>query len=158
MAADTTLDPKVKRKLTSVLASWYRQFKSDPKMTLVANLYKTTKDETGQTLWAGSDAVKAQGAAQKERAERAERERVEAREREGREKEEMKRRGKEAKAAEKAQREAEAARARQPVRPRKRFDYGKVRFHLSFLGGILADGGVGETCCVAVYCGGFAGC
>ncbi|KZT41426.1 hypothetical protein SISSUDRAFT_1043021 [Sistotremastrum suecicum HHB10207 ss-3] len=127
MSSDPTLDPKIKRKLTSVLASWYRQFKSDPKMTLVANLYKTTKDENGQTLWAGSDAVKAHGAREREKEVARERERVEQREREVREKEEAKRRAKEVKAAEKAAKEAEAQKARQPVRPRKRFDYVKEK-------------------------------
>lgn len=97
-------------------------------MTLVANLYKTTKDENGTTLWAGSDAVKAHGAREREKEVARERERVEAREREVREKEEAKRRAKEVKAAEKAAKEAEAQKARQPVRPRKRFDYVKVSF------------------------------
>lgn len=40
--ADPTTDPKVKRKLIGVLGSWRRQFEGDPRMSLVANLYKAT--------------------------------------------------------------------------------------------------------------------
>ncbi|THH23084.1 hypothetical protein EUX98_g8090 [Antrodiella citrinella] len=36
-------DPKVKRKLMSVLAAWNSQFKDDPTMSLVAGLYKQCK-------------------------------------------------------------------------------------------------------------------
>lgn len=40
LATDPGTDPKVKRKLLSVLSSWNNQFKSDPSMALVAGLYK----------------------------------------------------------------------------------------------------------------------
>lgn len=40
-AGDPHTDERVKKKIASVLASWHRQFKDDPKMQLVAGLYKT---------------------------------------------------------------------------------------------------------------------
>jgi hypothetical protein len=40
LATDSGTDPKVKRKLISVFASWHSQFKTDPSMTLVAGLYR----------------------------------------------------------------------------------------------------------------------
>jgi LAS seventeen-binding protein 5 len=36
---EPSTDPKVKRKILAVLASWNHQFKSDPSMTLVAGLF-----------------------------------------------------------------------------------------------------------------------
>ncbi|CAE6449917.1 unnamed protein product [Rhizoctonia solani] len=39
MSQDPMTDEHVKRKLMSVLASWHRQFKDDPKMHTVSNLY-----------------------------------------------------------------------------------------------------------------------
>ncbi len=41
MVSDPMTDEHVKRKLMSVLASWHRQFKDDPKMSLIAGLYHT---------------------------------------------------------------------------------------------------------------------
>lgn len=41
LVADPGTDPKVKRKLISVLGSWHKQFQNDPRMSLVANLYKS---------------------------------------------------------------------------------------------------------------------
>ncbi|OBZ68405.1 Protein lsb5 [Grifola frondosa] len=43
LSSDATTDPKVKKKLLSVLVGWHNQFKDDPSMTLVANLYKQCK-------------------------------------------------------------------------------------------------------------------
>ncbi|GAA5893253.1 Lsb5p [Sporobolomyces salmoneus] len=40
-AGDPHTDERVKKKIASVLASWNRQFKDDPKMQLVAGLYRT---------------------------------------------------------------------------------------------------------------------
>ncbi|THH19050.1 hypothetical protein EW146_g2057 [Bondarzewia mesenterica] len=40
LATDSTTDPKVKKKLIAVLASWQSQFKDDHNMTIVASLYK----------------------------------------------------------------------------------------------------------------------
>lgn len=39
MAGDPHLDARVKAKIMSVLGSWYRQFRDDPRMQLVAGLY-----------------------------------------------------------------------------------------------------------------------
>ncbi|TCD68095.1 putative actin patch assembly and actin polymerization protein [Steccherinum ochraceum] len=40
---EPTSDPKVKKKTLAVLLSWHRQFKDDPSMSLVANLYQQCK-------------------------------------------------------------------------------------------------------------------
>lgn len=39
MAGDPHTDERVKKKIMSVLGSWYRQFHDDPRMQLVAGLY-----------------------------------------------------------------------------------------------------------------------
>ncbi|KDN43443.1 hypothetical protein RSAG8_06032, partial [Rhizoctonia solani AG-8 WAC10335] len=53
MSQDHMTDEHVKRKLMSVLASWHRQFKDDPKMQAVSNLYTQCgggrKSTTGST-------------------------------------------------------------------------------------------------------------
>lgn len=41
LVTDPTTDPKVKRKLISVLGAWHQQFQGDPKMSSVSNLYKS---------------------------------------------------------------------------------------------------------------------
>lgn len=43
LATDPGTDPKVKKKLISVLGAWHTQFKDDPSMSLVANLYTVAK-------------------------------------------------------------------------------------------------------------------
>ena len=43
LGSEPTTDPKVKRKLVQVLAAWHSQFKDDPSMAFVANLYSTVK-------------------------------------------------------------------------------------------------------------------
>jgi len=40
LATDSGTDPRVKKKLISVFASWHSQFKTDSSMTLVAGLYR----------------------------------------------------------------------------------------------------------------------
>jgi len=40
LATDSGTNPKVKKKLIAVFASWHSQFKTDPSMSLVAGLYK----------------------------------------------------------------------------------------------------------------------
>ncbi len=91
LAGDSSLDPKVRRKLSLVLASWHRQFKDDPKMSAVANLYKSVRDPAGLTLYESSDSVRAYQAAQREQQTKRERERLEEKEKLKREKEEAKR-------------------------------------------------------------------
>lgn len=46
LANDSSTDPKVKKKLVSVLGAWHSQFKDDPSMSLVANLYNLVKPAT----------------------------------------------------------------------------------------------------------------
>jgi LAS seventeen-binding protein 5 len=46
LASDHTTDPRVKKKLLAVFASWHNQFKGDPSMSLVANMYKHTRTDT----------------------------------------------------------------------------------------------------------------
>jgi len=58
LACDTTTDPKVRKKVIAVLASWHNQFKSDPSMALVAGLIKECR-ATDRGL---SDATMALGA------------------------------------------------------------------------------------------------
>lgn len=41
LTTEPTTDPKVKKKLSTVLLSWHAQFKDDPSKNYVANLYKT---------------------------------------------------------------------------------------------------------------------
>jgi len=41
LAGDPNTEPQVKKKVMSVLGSWHVQFKDDPKMQLVAGLYKS---------------------------------------------------------------------------------------------------------------------
>ena len=45
IAIDPNADPRVKKKLILVLASWRDQFSSDPSMTLVAGLYKQCRGD-----------------------------------------------------------------------------------------------------------------
>ncbi|KAK4704651.1 LAS seventeen-binding protein 5, partial [Phenoliferia sp. Uapishka_3] len=75
MAGDPTLDASVKAKIMSVLGSWYRQFKDDPKMQLVAGLYASCgggKKTVSRT--AATEAYENQQARyEREAAERAER-------------------------------------------------------------------------------------
>ncbi|BGP31194.1 hypothetical protein JCM10296v2_002958 [Rhodotorula toruloides] len=84
MAGDPHTDPKVKKKLMQVLGSWYVQFKDDPKMQLVAGLYKSCGGgKTQPTRSAATDAYEAQQARyERESALRAERKEAERRARE----------------------------------------------------------------------------
>lgn len=43
MASEPTTNDRVKKKLYSMVLSWHRQFKDDPRMALVAGLYKTVR-------------------------------------------------------------------------------------------------------------------
>ena len=122
LAADPGLEPKVRRKLTSVLASWYHEFKGDPSMSTIANLYKTTRDYNGVTLYEGSDAVKAHQAAQREKVREEQLQRV-------REQQDARGRAKREKEQAKARKAAEKARAKQPQRQQRRpFNFEQVWF------------------------------
>ncbi|GAA5824446.1 hypothetical protein JCM10212_001456, partial [Sporobolomyces blumeae] len=70
-AGDPHTDARVKKKIMSVLASWHRQFKDDPKMQLAAGLYRACGGGAAREAQAARTA--AQEAYEKER-ERHERE------------------------------------------------------------------------------------
>lgn len=46
LATESTTDPKVKKKLVSVLGAWHTQFKDDPSMSNVSHLYNLVKPAT----------------------------------------------------------------------------------------------------------------
>ncbi|THH00672.1 hypothetical protein EW026_g1887 [Hermanssonia centrifuga] len=103
LATDSTTDPKVKRKLVSVLASWHAQFKDDPSMSLVANLFNLVKPHpppsrapkpVEEDMYQIDSAGLGLGESYEERRRKEERERREK-------KDEEKRKAKEAKEAEK---------------------------------------------------------
>jgi hypothetical protein len=50
MGNDLTIEPKVKKKLIRILASWNAQYKDDPSMKTAANLYKQHKTDT-RSVW-----------------------------------------------------------------------------------------------------------
>ena len=50
LATDPMTDKKVKKKLLLVLASWHEQFKGDPSMNMVANLYKQYRPTERRTV------------------------------------------------------------------------------------------------------------
>ncbi|KAI0039096.1 hypothetical protein FA95DRAFT_1550885 [Auriscalpium vulgare] len=94
LATDSTTDPKVKKKVLAVLASWHRQFKDDSSMALVAGLYRQVKpQEPPRRPQVDREAV--------ERAQEADRKRIEADRKRIEEKAEAKRRAKMEKEAEK---------------------------------------------------------
>ncbi|KAJ3523810.1 hypothetical protein NM688_g8663 [Phlebia brevispora] len=105
LANEPTTDPKVKKKLVHVLASWHSQFKDDPSMSSVANLYNTVKPHQSavraarttadEDMYQTDAAGLGVGDTYEDRKRREERERRER-------KEEDKRKAKEAKAEEKA--------------------------------------------------------
>ena len=46
LATDSMTDPKVKKKLVSVLGAWHSQFKDDPSMSHISHLYNIVKPST----------------------------------------------------------------------------------------------------------------
>ena len=123
LAADPATNQKVKKKLMAVLASWNAQFKSDPSMTLVANLYKHCRPERERPL--------SQGAPQIGLDPEGERRRVE--------KEESKKRAKkekeDAKEKERLRREEEERRKSRDKNRQKRppFDFERASYHTFIL-------------------------
>ncbi|KAI0077440.1 hypothetical protein K474DRAFT_1661700, partial [Panus rudis PR-1116 ss-1] len=49
LAHDPSTDPKVKKKLLSVLAAWHAQFKDDPSMSMVSSLYRQCRPAAAHT-------------------------------------------------------------------------------------------------------------
>lgn len=124
LASEPSTDAKVKRKLVSVLASWHSQFKDDPSMSSVANLYNTVKPHQAAAARASRhieedtfqiDAAGLGGAGNsvEERRRREERERRER-------KEEEKRKAREAKEARGAEKAAEKTRLKQMEQEKRR--------------------------------------
>ncbi|KAI0655211.1 hypothetical protein C8Q70DRAFT_1047594 [Cubamyces menziesii] len=118
LAADPATDHKVKKKLASVLAAWHLQFKDDPSMTLVANLYKQCKVAQTNRVSMDRRAVDNVNAGLGLDAEYLERKRKEEEAR--KKKEEEKRKAKEEK--ERRKREEEERR-RKPKTKRKPFNF-----------------------------------
>lgn len=161
LATEYNTDPKVKKKLSMVLLSWHAQFKDDPSMHYVANLYKTCgvslpgqRAQKRSSATYGSDftgygaeyeAEERQRKLDKERREKEleeralEREREKEREREEkRKREEEKLKAKQEKALEKARRKQEEEARRRGVK-RKPFNFEEVRCGTA-LRGVRADG------------------
>ncbi|KAH8099290.1 hypothetical protein BXZ70DRAFT_290826 [Cristinia sonorae] len=125
LAQESATDPKVKKKLLAVLASWHSQFKDDPSMSFVANLYKQCKPaDTATRMRLEANVLNTGGLDYDgEYIERKRREEREKREK----KEEEKRKLKEAKEAEKAklrqEEEARRRKATQSKSKRKPFNF-----------------------------------
>lgn len=132
LANDGATDPKVKKKLVAVLTAWHAQFKDDPSMSLVANLYKTcgvggprssNRMSAGYGLDRDTEEIRRLEEREREREQERQREKEE-REAEKRRKEEEKRKAKEEK--ERRKREEEQKRkavARGGQVKRKPFDF-----------------------------------
>ncbi|GAA6004935.1 hypothetical protein JCM10207_008456 [Rhodosporidiobolus poonsookiae] len=83
MAGDPHTDQRVQKKLMTVLKSWYLTFKDDPKMQLVAGLYRSCGGGKQAARSAATDAYEAQQARyEREAAARTERKEAERRARE----------------------------------------------------------------------------
>ncbi|KAI0361468.1 seryl-tRNA synthetase [Trametes cingulata] len=121
LAADPATDTKVKKKLAAVLAAWHLQFKDDPSMALVANLYKqcrvahATRVSTDRKTIESVNAGLGLGSDYLERKKKEE----EARKK----REEEKRKAKEEKERRKREEEERKRRAAQPKTKRKPFNF-----------------------------------
>ncbi|EIW64195.1 uncharacterized protein TRAVEDRAFT_55185 [Trametes versicolor FP-101664 SS1] len=121
LAADAATDHKVKKKLASVLAAWHLQFKDDPSMTLVANLYKQCKVAHSTRVSTDRRALDNVNAGLGVDAEYIERKKKEDETRKRREEE--KRKAKEDKARRKVEEEERKRKAAQPKMKRKPFNF-----------------------------------
>ena len=82
LASDPTANPKVKKKLISILASWNTQFKNDPSLSIIADLYLHTRRSHVRSASAGptiSDKDAAKKRAKEDAKERARKAEEEAR-------------------------------------------------------------------------------
>ncbi|CAE6344018.1 unnamed protein product [Rhizoctonia solani] len=119
MSQDPMTDEQVKRKLMSVLASWHRQFKDDPKMQTVSNLYTqcggARKSTTGSTATSPRPHAETLYEQHQRKAEEEARARAERKAKEREAKEEEKRKLKEDKlAAKEREKKARSQPARRP--------------------------------------------
>ncbi|KDQ63321.1 hypothetical protein JAAARDRAFT_120204 [Jaapia argillacea MUCL 33604] len=115
LASDSSTDPKVKRKLLNVLASWKNQFQGDSSMQFVANLYGQCRPTTHVTRTVDPDAVLADQEYEKRKREEKER------------KEDAKRKAREDKEKERLKREEDAKKAKQKKTKRQPFDFEKEK-------------------------------
>ncbi|TFK56705.1 hypothetical protein OE88DRAFT_1730168 [Heliocybe sulcata] len=120
LSSDPSTDPKVKKKLLSVLASWKNQFQGDPSMSLVANLYNQCRPRTSarvdpSSVWA-NDTESQRASLEYDKKKREEKEK----------KEEAKRKAKEEKEREKQKREEELRKAKMRTK-RRPFDFEKEK-------------------------------
>lgn len=113
MASDSTTDPKVKKKLTQVFASWHRQFKDDPSMSLVASFYKQNRAPPAPPPRASIDTSH-------ESEQRLAKEEAKRKVKEAKEAERLKRE------SDRLQREQEAKRKHAPKSKRKPFNFEQV--------------------------------
>jgi LAS seventeen-binding protein 5 len=126
LQSDPNTNEGVKKKLTAVLASWHSQFKDDPGMAYVANLYKPPRPKsTGpdpETLRRQRDEAERK---RREDAEEAERKRKEDKDAAKRRAEELERerwkKADEERAAKKAAKDKEKNKGK--AQPRRRFVY-----------------------------------
>lgn len=127
LGTDPSTDPKVKKKLISVLASWHAQFKDDPSMSTVANLYRQVRPNDQSRMRVDVQALHSTALESDDYWERKRQEEKERKEK----KEEEKRKAKEAKEAEKIrQRLAEEERRKNKNKPKRRpFNFEQVDFH-----------------------------
>jgi LAS seventeen-binding protein 5 len=143
LATESTTDPKVKKKLISVLGAWHTQFKDDPSMSNVANLYNLVKPSAPQRRVAPPAPVPSAPAFNRPEDDfnfdvEPRRSRDEVRRMEEESRKEEKRRAKEAKEAakrkaleeEEERRKARIAAANKPKR--KPFNFEQVFFSLLF--------------------------
>ncbi len=117
LATDYTADPKVRKKVLAVLASWSRQFKDDPSAAGIAGLYRLVKtaQSSSRNVSEANREVLATEFALDDRPRESERRR--------REKEVAKRKAKEKKRLEEARSQKAASRT---VTSRKQFNFEQV--------------------------------
>ncbi|BGP15067.1 hypothetical protein JCM10213_002789 [Rhodosporidiobolus nylandii] len=127
MAGDPHTDQRVKKKIMSVLGSWYLQFKDDPRMQLVAGLYKSCGGGKQASRSAATEAYEAQQA----RYEREQAARLERKEAERRAREAEKERAAQEKADKARRKEQERAGANRTKRPPFNFEQEKPRIMAS---------------------------
>lgn len=126
LSTDPSTDPKVRKKLIAVLASWHNQFKDDRSMTIVAGLYRQCRPD---------DSAKRQSQLNHQAALERESEHERKRKEEKAAKEDAKRKARVEKEAEKERiRKAEEDRKRSKNKPkRKPFNFEEVRIIYVFL-------------------------
>lgn len=124
LASDPGTDPKVKKKLASVLLGWKRQFQDDPSMASVAKLYDQCKIAHNDRTSADRRAIDNVHASLGLDAEYMERKRKEEEAR--KKKEDEKRKAKEDKERRKREEEERRRKAAQPKTKRKPFNFEQV--------------------------------